>query len=241
MEGTSDATCLIDTLELLLDSNPELRELCLGGDLTLYQTYSLGYANISHLPPLGAVRQVIREQITSKRAYTLGELLAIVQIMDLDGAMIPDDHITYSPNGLVYHPDTILTSNVDQLIQRNHRKTETVHALTDSSGLMIRISNCSIPYFPFYMSRNLEHVFWNETGNLSPRDKTRRARLKAIEYAHDLGSFTGFVESDEILHGYASLAESWEWPFIDCNSPHRGSNIAFLPETLKTVLERNGE
>ncbi|MBT1162970.1 hypothetical protein [Bifidobacterium sp. SO1] len=80
-------------------------------------------------------------------------------------------------------------------------------------------------------------MLWNDPRKLSDQEKTIRARKKAAKFAKDLDGFIDFINSDDILHGYDNLKESWDWPFEECHSLERGSNIAFLPTALRRILE----
>ncbi|MBT1162969.1 hypothetical protein [Bifidobacterium sp. SO1] len=141
----------METFDLLLNSSPELHELLMDGDLTLYQTHSLGYTGIAGLPPLSAVRHVIQQRHKTFHDCKPGDLRAIVQIMDLDGAMIPDDRVLYGGDDLDYRTDCIITPNVKGILKRNHDKTAVMRALGNSIAKPIRFGGCEVSLSAFLL------------------------------------------------------------------------------------------
>ena len=89
----------MDAFNRLIDDTKELKELCEGGDLTLYRLYANGRQNVGRLDPLSMVRRTVLDDMSIGQQYSTRDVLAVMQIVDLDGAMIPDPAILVGPAG----------------------------------------------------------------------------------------------------------------------------------------------
>ncbi|PWG66771.1 hypothetical protein [Bifidobacterium callitrichidarum] len=235
LEGTTDADVLVDAFNKLLHSSAELKEICEAGDITLYRMYSNGRQGVSGKSPIAMVHQAVMDNISQHHSYAPKDILAILQVMDLDGCMIPDENVVKGER-LVYMEDRIITPKVTALRNRNREKTSVIRELASTpEDITVRFGGRSIPYRPFYMSRNLEHVFWDDDSVLTAVEKSRRANRKWHEYHRNPSQLLVDLSQPDILHGYTDYTTSWQWPWIDCNSLHRGSNVAFLKDVVSTL------
>lgn len=236
MEGSTDGRSLFTMMELMVAADAELRELGIGGDLTLYQIHSQGFVNLNAADPFSAPRAAVVADMNRLHGYTPSDIAAIIQITDLDGAMIPDDRVLPGGSRLEYHADHIETPDVDGIRRRNRVKAGNIRRLS-RPGAVITIKGRRIPYFLYYMSRNLEHVLHDDAGHLNPREKTRHSLAFERRYQHDPDGFLTFLSRDEILHGASDYPDSWRWPFEGTHSLERGSNLALMPAMLEEVMK----
>lgn len=237
LEGSTDGNSLFDLLDLTVTANVRLQELCVGGDLTLYQIHSNGLSRMNAADPFSAVRTTVMADMERFHAYAPSDIAAIVQLTDLDGAMIPDDAVRPGSGRIVYREDRIETRDVDGIRRRNHVKSGNIRRLCRPDAT-VTIRGRRIPYFLYYMSRNLEHVLHRDDDSLTPREKTRRALQFQRRFRRDPKAFLDFLSDEDVLHGVSDYPSSWEWPFTGLHSLERGSNLALMPGMLETLAER---
>lgn len=240
LEGTSDAGTLVDAFNRLIDDTKELKELCEGGDLTLYRLYANGRQNVGRLDPLSMVRRTVLDDMSIGQQYSTRDVLAVMQIVDLDGAMIPDSAVIDGDGRLEYRSNGIATTNREGVIARNHEKSNVVRMLRNAiDGKSVTLTGGKrVPYYPFHMSRNLEHVMWGDSKALTPQQKTLRANRKNLEYASHPEQLLSDLGADDVVHGHTDYSQSWQWPFEGLNSLHRGSNAVFLPDIVHNLTVR---
>ena len=104
------------------------------------------------------------------RGIRVDEIQEIVQVVDLDGAFIPPDHIFRGENPwFEYSDEGIITKNVDGAQGRNKKKQESLNKLVFD---VKKIDN--IPYSIYCVSCNMDHVLF-DIRSLTPRQKDEMA------------------------------------------------------------------
>lgn len=171
--------------------------------------------------------------VRERYRYKPGDFLRVIQIIDTDGAFIPDEcvrNIMADGGGktLIYTETGIEAINPDKIIQRNQRKRANVSVLYTAS----KISN--IPYSMYYFSRNMEHVLHGDAGDPSDDEKRDYAEAFAERYEGDIEGFKLLMRSNELaVHG--DYGETWQYVFTGTNSLKRGSNLRVLLDSLDEV------
>ncbi len=106
------------------------------------------------------------------RGIKVDEIHEVVQLVDLDGAFIPPDHIFRGENSwFEYSDEGITTKNVDGARGRNKKKAESLNKLAFN---VKKIDN--IPYSIYYVSCNMDHVLFNQR-SLTPDQKNDKAKI----------------------------------------------------------------
>ncbi|SFU82338.1 hypothetical protein SAMN04487886_11922 [Clostridium sp. DSM 8431] len=151
----------------------------------------------------------------------------IVHLIDTDGAYIPDSNIIENKNiDILYNDSTIETENVDNIINRNHKKRTIVNILSTMQS--INKGRIRIPYYMFYMSCNLEHVLHN-IKNATQEEKNSLAEDIEDRYIENPSEFVNFMtESDFSVKG--EYKDTWDFIKQDINSICRYSNFGLFFE-----------
>ncbi len=169
------------------------------------------------------------------------DVTEIIQIVDLDGAYISDECITYgdNPNGEdkpYYDVNGILTNHVENMVLRNERKRENLDYL--SSLAEIHIKSKHPKYSVFFFSSNLDHFLYGDA-NLVMREKTSKSDEYAARYELDPDGFVSAIKSTPGALLDMNYEQSWQFIKKDNNSIKRYSNINILLERLLNEAERN--
>ena len=231
VEGPSDATALVDPLSKLL-RNSQLRDLIADGDITLRYLYAKSHPGMTGSNMEKVMTKLIDADIKRRHVYVRNDVTAVIQILDLDGAFVPDGHVSQD-EGLEerrYTENSILTPNAMETIRQNHEKQKNIRSLISMKD--IRLGRRDVPFHSFYMSRNLEHVIWDEKKQLEPEGKSACAKRAFRRYVQHPEELLDLLRSPEVMHGFKSFEESWNWPQVADNSLARGSNLGFLLDVL---------
>lgn len=157
------------------------------------------------------------------------DISEIIQIVDMDGAYIPNSQVIFGENPLgenkpYYGEATIITTNVDGIIQRNKRKRDNIDYLTSISEISVKSKRPR--YSVFFFSSNLDHFLYGDA-NMKNREKVDKADEYSARYESDL---QGFISSIKLNAGaLTGLAYDESWKYIkDGNhslEPHTNINI----------------
>jgi hypothetical protein len=177
----------------------------------------------------------------------------IVQIIDTDGAFIPDSKI--KANGAagagdppVYCDDCILVANPDSIIDRNARKRANIQTLLNFHANGFEIQNycdtglgnkpttkpCRVPYSLYYFSCNLDHYI-GKKANVDRFKKIACADDFARRYGNDLYSFAEYLKRDDAAVKDMTYEDSWALVMHDNNSLKRSTNIGLLINKMVDV------
>lgn len=159
------------------------------------------------------------------------DISEIIQIVDLDGAYIADDKVLYGENPLgenkpFYGDDTIITTDVDNIIERNGRKRENLNYLSSISTLTVKSKKPR--YSVYFFSSNLDH-FLHGDANMKSRDKVLKADEYASRYESDPSKLVSDIKAKPGTLVDKSYEESWEYIKSGNRSlePHTNINILF--------------
>ncbi len=158
------------------------------------------------------------------RGIRVDEIQEIVQIVDLDGAFIPSEHIFRGENPwFEYSDEGIFTKNVDGARGRNKKKQESLNKLVFD---VKKIDN--IPYSIYFVSCNMDHVLFDQR-SLTPRQKEEMANqfwLQCEKYPNILDEtvFKDGVATEK------SYEESWKEIQQDNKSIERHTNVNLFLE-----------
>lgn len=148
----------------------------------------------------------------------VNEIQEFVQIVDMDGAFIPNSHIIKGDNNnFVYTDTSIIAPNVDYAIGRNRKKAEILKKLSEIS----QVGN--VPYSVYYASCNMDHVLFDERNPL-PKVKTGCA-YRFIEKCSSNPSVLNDCIFRQGIMAEGSYADSWVYIQQECNSLQRHTNI----------------
>lgn len=189
--------------------------------------------------PLDTVRRLVVDYL-DRNGYPPKYLECVLQVCDLDGAFIPDDHVRDDPAlpHITYLPDAIVTPSPDALIKDHRLKQGSTSALVSSDYLKLK-RNQRVPYRLFYCSRNLEHAFCGLDGTLSDRDKRIHAARIAARYANDPQAFRLLLADLAAMHGNPrDWGQSWRYALEGLHSLQRGSNLAFAEPFILQAASR---
>lgn len=169
------------------------------------------------------------------------DVTEVIQIVDLDGAYIPDEQVIYGENPNhedkpFYSDDGILTTDVDSIILRNKRKRENLDYLSSLKNLHVK-SKCP-KYSVFFFSSNLDHFLYGNA-NLSTREKTSKADEYAARYELDPDGFVSAINTTPGALIGMNYEQSWQFIKEGNNSIKRYSNINILLEQLLNEAETN--
>ena len=168
------------------------------------------------------------------------DVTEIIQIVDLDGAYIPDESIVYPSEPLsddhpvIYYEDRIEANNVTGIRIRNVRKRNNIDYLT--SRQEIKVKTKTIPYSIYYMSCNLDTFLHRETNISTGREKCDRAALFSSKFDGDALAAAQFFINDPDAACGMTLDESWAYIRQGHNSLKRYTNINLLFEKLLALI-----
>lgn len=170
------------------------------------------------------------------------DVTEIIQIVDLDGAYIPDEQVKYGENPKgedkpYYYDNVISTTDVESIVQRNKRKRENLDYLSSISEIQMKSKRPK--YSVFFFSSNLDHFLYGDA-NLSIRDKTIKAGEYAARYDLDPDGFVSAIKATPGALLEMDYEQSWQFIKKGDNSIKRYSNINLLLERLINGAEQDG-
>jgi hypothetical protein len=214
VEGPSDDEALGLLLTRFFDDNQVYVHI-VHGDITSDRT--VNPQNISK-----KITEFVRQY--AKSAYLLkSDFQEVIQIVDTDGAFIPDSQVVRDDEKKrpYYTTSQILCANPEQIIQRNHQKSQNLRKISTLSKVWK-----DIHYRVFYMSSNLDHVLHDKL-NCSDEEKENDAHYFAKSYRNRLDEFVLFMTDSEfsVCEDYKA---SWEFIKQGNHSLERYSNLGIL-------------
>ena len=189
-----------------------------------------------------------------RSSFRKEDVACVLQLMDTDGAFVPSSAIIERPIGsetskrrggqkersFQYTEKNIYAKNREKAEERNMCKSRNMMLLR---GMR---ETCGIRYAAFYMSRNLEHVLADESGNPPPEAKDLIAEEFNDMFVEDLSMFKKFINDPAIAKFNTATGDFWQrynqsWEYIEqkdsLRSLERASNLCLLVE----ILERAGK
>ena len=170
------------------------------------------------------------------------DVTEIIQIVDIDGAYISDEHITLgdNPNGEdkpYYDYNGIITKDVENIVQRNKRKRDNLDYLSSLSEIHTKSKRPK--YSVFFFSSNLDHFLYGDA-NLSARDKTSKADEYAARYELDPDGFVSAIKATPGALLGMDYEQSWQFIKEGDNSIKRHTNINILLDRLINESGQDG-
>lgn len=160
-----------------------------------------------------------------------GDILKVVQIIDTDGAFVPNSLIRQSNIGKTEYFETYIEAkNKNRLIRRNISKRKIVYHLAHSKNV------AGFPYEIYYFSRNMEHVLHNITKDLTDDEKEDLAFKIADRYSRNPEEFLRLLY-DTSFHVPGTYEETWKFIMEDGNSLKRYCNMTLFFEKIGILVE----
>lgn len=213
VEGITDKETLGLILSKLMNTEDVHFEIT-GGDIT--SRYGVNHKNVKN-----KVWDYVKGFMIKSR-YQKTDILKIIHLIDTDGAFVPDELIRESKTERIqYCSDHINTSNVSEIMKRNHNKTEVSRCLSQIPGLG------GIPYQIYYFSRNLEHVLHGTVEEMTKEEKMDLADEFLDRYTDTPEEFIHLLQ-DVSGNAGDDYKESWKFIFEGPNSLQRHSNLGII-------------
>lgn len=164
-----------------------------------------------------------------------GEVVAVVQLIDTDGAFCDPAFIKRKEEigPYEFRNDGIYVDDIDNVKNRFTKKTKIYKKILQIDEIL------RIPFIKLFVSRNLEHAFYNEI-NLDDEEKTKRAFDFSSSYKDDDEKFEEFLESIKFSCP-DDYEKSWDFILKDNNSIKRCSNLFLLFGEVKKIIDANSE
>lgn len=232
LEGPSDETALIGPMRSLIASRtgekgPKAESEEFHTDVTTVHLFRENADFTVYEDVRETVRHFIMDRVGLRHEYDLGDIARIVHIVDLDGTFIPDANVRQGDvPGYVYTLDHIEAPNVEKALERNHEKAAALNRLASAHSLTL--ARRKVPYSLYFMSRNLEHVLFNITQDVSNEDKRKLSNGFARKYRDDPDGFERIFMRDDVRTPGDTPRETWAFVRSGINSLRRGSNFHML-------------
>lgn len=169
------------------------------------------------------------------------DISEIIQLVDLDGAYIPDEQVLYgdNPNGEekpYYSNSGIITTDVENMLLRNERKRKNLDYLSALTEIHVKAKRPK--YSVFFFSSNLDHFLYGDA-NLSTREKINKSDEFAAQYELDPDGFISAIKTTPGALLLMDYKQSWEFIKENDNSINRYSNINVLLDRLMDEAEQD--
>ena len=210
VEGINDKTCLEGVLEKILDSE-EVRFQITEGDITT----RLGIDEYKIRNEIGKTVKAFKDKYHLKPEH----FLEVVHIIATDGLFLQEDSVHYADvEDPLYMDDGIYTGKVEEMVERNKRKSAVVERMLELPAVLKTIS-----YSVYYFSSNMDHVLHNQA-NLSKAEKHDLADSFDEEYADKPEEFIRLMR-ESVFTVKGTYEETWNFIRLDKNSVRRYSNF----------------
>ena len=147
----------------------------------------------------------------------------VIHLMDTDGAFVDSSRVIEAAglDRAQYYDSEIRCRKPEDIVTRNAQKAAVMRQLAATSSVWR-----SVPYEPYYMSCNLDHVLYGKR-NLSDDEKENEAICFSRKYHDDVSGFIQFIcHSPFSVMG--TRRETWRFIEADDNSLKRHSNLGNL-------------
>lgn len=236
VEGRSDYLALSSSISKLFDefdSNLEVEFLYPKDD---GYSHDITCENVKSGSIAGIINKAFIADFLDKNKLYPKNIKQVIQIVDMDGAFIPDDNVVQSSGEIVYAENAIETRNVSAIRERNHIKQRNIDVLTSMKTIDVYQGKDAkayktIPYSVFYFSCNLDHFLYG-ISNLDGSLKVSKARLFSDKCRKDDGYFIKHFLSEPLVDKKFDYYESWEYIKKDVNSLQAHSNLYVLIQNL---------
>lgn len=225
VEGLSDETALATPLIALLKNNPMIQVPVVHGDITTKS----GVASDNIARKLGdIVKNHLRMSHLNK-----SDICMVIQIVDTDGAFIPDSSVQQAPIDLDdnmlprYEESCILVRNVEKIIERNIQKQSNLRRIC------VLPTVCGgIPFKVYYFSCNLDHVIHGDA-NTDGSKKVDFADQFAEMYQREPEQFREFLQEKFPIPCTQEYLPSWTFIEERVHSLECWSNFILAIEEIE--------
>lgn len=182
--------------------------------------------NINENNCIKSIEKII-DQHKKKNFLFCTDYIAIVHIIDTDGAFIDDKSIIEDSSLYAnkFCDNKLFTNNKEYFSKRFEKKRLIYKKLFEANII------CGIKYYKFYFSRNLEHALYG-IENATLEQKIKLSNLFDKQYKLDALGFEKILRKtmNDIPNDYK---ESWNYIFSDSNSIKQCSNISIIFDLIK--------
>ena len=211
VEGVSDKAALEKIFDRIYKYDRRIVFRVTNGDIS--SDSSVSVKNVEE-----KIYDVVHEFMKDKKIKK-SDIYQIVQIFDMDGAYIPDNHIylgdTYS---IKYTEEGLYCKDTQMAIKRNADKREIMNYLIGLNEIK------DIPYEAYFMSCNLDHALYNV---IDLDDDLKTAYADAF-YERFIGKehlFKDFLEKDVANGTPNNKKASWNYIKEELHSVERHTNL----------------
>jgi hypothetical protein len=226
VEGECEEILLTERLRELFKQHQIIFEVQRGDILFNFKEY--------RKPIKSIIGDKVKETLI-KRKFKKEDILAILHIIDTDGCLIAEDKIVINEAqeaSIYYQQEQIIVPDEKQkesIITRNKLRSRNIRSMNSIEGIL----SGKIAYRMYYLSRNLEHVIFDEP---NPHAK---AKIDDVEkFIKDLK-----IPLEDYLNQYMPVCagdshqekyeESWNKVSENTSSLKRMTNVPLLFEYVK--------
>lgn len=247
VEGSSDKialSILFDEFIVNHKLNSSLDFAIYGTDISTHLYNDPNNLMPSSKDPVENIKECILEFLadpkSNKNKFKINDIYAAASLSDLDCCFCSErdlKHEVFPKNALKktridFENKKYYCNDLTFIKSRNLLKTNSLEILSDE--IRITIDNHFINYKAFYNSVNLEHAFYNKTGNYTEDEKCVFADNFVSENIENKKTI------EEILTSIPCLAtnykDSWDERMLQKNPFERCSNLIFILEWLVTMF-----
>lgn len=174
------------------------------------------------------------QKFLSAHHFKTTNLLQVIQLMDTDGAFVPNSAIIEKEGleNLYYSETAIYAPSKDSVIRRNAVKSKNMLFLAH-----MKTTYKNIPYQAYYFSRNLEHALHDIIKDCSDEEKRNYSNEFNEKYKDQPHEFLSFISTEPPAVPCSEYVDSWD--FISkagkLHSLRRGSNLHILLKNLLSM------
>lgn len=174
---------------------------------------------------------------TNPNKYKITDIKSIIQLVDMDGTYIPPCDVIKNTinNETIYLSDRIETIDPDYLINKHKIKSSVLNVLSKLQKLTITLENpcikekkpqcISLPYRVYYFSRNLEHVLYDISTNLTDTQKKTLSEQFETDFDGNVKKFLQLITTTSVSGTYE---ETWNFIKQGNNSLNRFNNVHLI-------------
>lgn len=218
VEGKSDEESLEYVLSNLVKSEKVKFVICRGDITSDYKTTT---RNVNK-----KIAAKIEEFLdASNGLYSITDVDLIVHIMDTDACSIDECNVVESDKN-EYQKTTVNSTNKENILDRNRRKLAILKMVSRLNYLSFDVDNSSlcVPYAPYYMSCNLEHVLHDNPNIDTVDEKEYYSMIFSVKYLNKISEFIEFINSTNVGTNL-TFSESWNNILKPENALKRETNL----------------
>lgn len=218
VEGKSDEESLEYVLSNLVKSEKVKFVICRGDITSDYKTTT---RNVNK-----KIAAKIDEFLdASNGLYSITDVDLIVHIMDTDACSIDECNVVESEKN-EYQKTTVNTTNKENILDRNKRKLAILKMVSRLNYLSFDVDNSPlcVPYAPYYMSCNLEHVLHDNPNIDTVDEKEYYSMIFSVKYLNKISEFVDFINSTNVGTNL-TFSESWNNILKPENALKRETNL----------------